>query len=80
MPLGPWLDSLLLAEWNVLAYMNGHGTEVYRRRTDGTYDLLRDPASVSTGHARVMERPVATVDTLPDGTVPAFLGKCRKDG
>jgi len=69
-PLSPWLDPLLLAEWKVLAYMSGHYTEVYRRRTDGTYNLLRDTASVSTGHARVMEHPVATVDTLPDGTVP----------
>ena len=64
----------------LLPYTSAAYTEVYRRRADGDYDLLRDVASGNTGHVRVFDAPIAIVDTLPEGTVPASLGKRSKDG
>ena len=80
MQLGQWHESVQPEEWNVLALTRGEFTEVYRRRQDGEYDLLRDFALGKEGHVCVLDVPMAVVDILPDGTVPAMLGRRRKNG
>lgn len=75
LPLGAWLDGNWRAEeWGVLASTNKSQQAIFRRRTDGRTDVVRQVIDRGS-RSQVSGVAPTIVDMPPGNVVPAEIGK-----